>query len=86
MSNVSLSLALAVPEQAGNLARLVLDGTVKPDGIDLIPSDVYSGELIGRQLRFAEFDPGLSERAGHPPWDAPQGFKPCSLARDSKFS
>ena len=56
MTNIRLSLALAVSEQPGNLTRLVLDGSVRADGIDLIPSDVYSGELIWRQLRFAEFD------------------------------
>ena len=56
MTNIRLSLALAVSEQPSNLTRLVLDGSVRADGIDLIPSDVYSGELIWRQLRFAEFD------------------------------
>ncbi len=78
MTNIQLSLALAVSEQPGNLTRLVLDGAVKPDGIDLIPSDVYSGELIWRQLRFAEFDVAqmsvtallmLAER-GESPWVA----------------
>ena len=78
MTNIQLSLALAVSEQPNNLTRLILDGTVKPDGIDLIPSDVYSGELIWRQLRFAEFDVAqmsvtallmLAER-GNSPWVA----------------
>ena len=82
MTNIQLSLALAVSEQPSNLTRLILDGTVKPDGIDLIPSDVYSGELIWRQLRFAEFDVAqmsvtallmLAER-GNSPWVACQSF------------
>jgi 4,5-dihydroxyphthalate decarboxylase len=34
----------------------ILDGTVKPDGIDLVPSIVSPSELFWRQLRFADFD------------------------------
>ena len=34
----------------------ILDGTVKPDGIDLVPSIVPPSELFWRQLRFADFD------------------------------
>ena len=34
----------------------IFDGTVKPDGIELIPSPVHPSELFWRQLRFAEFD------------------------------
>ena len=34
----------------------ILDGTVKPDGIDLNISIVLPSELFWRQLRFAEFD------------------------------
>ena len=34
----------------------VLDGTVKPDGIELIPSIVSPSELFWRQLRFGDFD------------------------------
>ncbi len=56
MAKLELSVALAVSEQGNNLTRLILDGTVSPDGIDLLPSDVYSGELIWRQIRSAEFD------------------------------
>ena len=37
----------------------ILDGTVKPDGIDLIPSILHPSELFWRQLHFAEF--ALSE-------------------------
>ena len=34
----------------------ILDGTVKPDGIELIPTSVHGSEIFWRQLKFAEFD------------------------------
>jgi 4,5-dihydroxyphthalate decarboxylase len=34
----------------------LFDGTVKPDGIQLVPSAVHASELFWRQLRFADFD------------------------------
>ena len=34
----------------------ILDGTIKPDGIELVPSVVEASELFWRQLRFADFD------------------------------
>ena len=34
----------------------VLDGTVKPDGIELVPTILHPSELFWRQLRFADFD------------------------------
>src|SRR5438105_8551491 len=37
----------------------ILDGTIKPDGIDLVPTAIEASELFWRQLRFADFD--LSE-------------------------
>jgi 4,5-dihydroxyphthalate decarboxylase len=37
----------------------ILDGTIKPDGIDLIPTILHPSELFWRQLHFAEF--ALSE-------------------------
>ncbi len=37
----------------------ILDGTVAPDGIELVPSILHPSELFWRQLRFADFD--LSE-------------------------
>lgn len=37
----------------------ILDGTVKPDGIDLVPTVLDPSEMFWRQLRYAEFD--LSE-------------------------
>jgi 4,5-dihydroxyphthalate decarboxylase len=33
----------------------ILDGTVKPDGIDLVPTILHPSELFWRQLHFAEF-------------------------------
>src|SRR5207248_11403825 len=34
----------------------ILDGTVRPEGIELIPTVVHASELFWRQLRFADFD------------------------------
>jgi 4,5-dihydroxyphthalate decarboxylase len=34
----------------------ILDGTVKPDGIDLVPTVLHPSEMFWRQIRFAEFD------------------------------
>jgi 4,5-dihydroxyphthalate decarboxylase len=34
----------------------ILDGTVKPDGIELVPTVLHASELFWRQLRFADFD------------------------------
>ncbi len=34
----------------------IIDGRVKPDGIDLTPIVLHPSELFWRQLRFAEFD------------------------------
>ena len=78
MTDLQLSVALAVSEQPNNLGQFILEGVVRPDGIDLVASDVSSGELIWRQLRNAEFDIAqmsvpsllmLAER-GDSPWVA----------------
>ena len=34
----------------------IIDGAIKPDGIDLVPTVLHPSELFWRQLRFAEFD------------------------------
>jgi 4,5-dihydroxyphthalate decarboxylase len=34
----------------------ILDGTVQPDGIELVPTILHPSEMFWRQLRFAEFD------------------------------
>ena len=52
MSKLQLSIALEVNEITEPIHR----GAVKAEGIDLVTSDVASGELIWRQLRFQEFD------------------------------
>src|SRR5258708_26556416 len=33
----------------------IIDGTVKPEGIDLVPTVLHPSELFWRQLHFAEF-------------------------------
>ena len=52
MPDLQLSIALEV----NDITRPIYDEAVKPEGIDLITSDVHSGELIWRQVRFQEFD------------------------------
>src|SRR5262249_15695180 len=34
----------------------ILDGIIKPDGIELVPTVLHPSELFWRQLRFADFD------------------------------
>ena len=34
----------------------IIEGQIKPDGIDLVPTVLHPSELFWRQLRFAEFD------------------------------
>jgi 4,5-dihydroxyphthalate decarboxylase len=34
----------------------ILDGTIKPDGIDLVPTVMYPSEMFWRQLKFQDFD------------------------------
>ncbi len=34
----------------------ILDGTVQPDGINLVPTILHPSEMFWRQLRYAEFD------------------------------
>ncbi len=50
--NIQLSIGMASNPRTWALH----DGTVSPDGIDLIPSVVHPSELFWRQLRFADFD------------------------------
>jgi 4,5-dihydroxyphthalate decarboxylase len=51
---MKLQLSIGMPSNLRTAP--VLDGQVKPDGIDLIPSIVFPSELFWRQLRFADFD------------------------------
>jgi len=50
--NIQLSVGMAPNPRTWPL----FDGTVKPDGIDLIMSPIHPSELFWRQLRFADFD------------------------------
>jgi 4,5-dihydroxyphthalate decarboxylase len=50
--NIRMSLGMASNPRTWP----ILDGTVKADGIDLVPSIVHGSELFWRQLRFADFD------------------------------
>ena len=50
--DIQLSIGMAANPRTWPL----FDGTVKPDGIQLIPSPVHASELFWRQLRFADFD------------------------------
>lgn len=51
---MNIQLSIGMPSNPRTWA--LLDGTVKPDGIDLIPSIIHPSELFWRQLRFADFD------------------------------
>ena len=50
--NITLSMAISSNPRTWP----VLDGTVKPDGIDLVPTILFPSEMFWRQLRYAEFD------------------------------
>ena len=34
----------------------IIDGTIKPDAIELTPTVLHPSELFWRQLRYSEFD------------------------------
>jgi 4,5-dihydroxyphthalate decarboxylase len=51
---MKLQLSLAIASNPRSWP--ILDGTVKPDGIELIPSVLHPSELFWRQLRFTDFD------------------------------
>jgi 4,5-dihydroxyphthalate decarboxylase len=51
---MKLQLSLAIASNPRSWP--ILDGTVKPDGIDLVPTILHPSEMFWRQLRFAEFD------------------------------
>jgi 4,5-dihydroxyphthalate decarboxylase len=50
--NLQLSIAMTLNPRT----RGVFDGSVKPDGIDLIPTALHPSEMFWRQLKFADFD------------------------------
>ncbi|HTP96852.1 MAG TPA: ABC transporter substrate-binding protein [Burkholderiales bacterium] len=51
-----MRLTLSIAMAANPRSRPIFDGTVMPDGIDLIPTALHPSELFWRQLRFADFD------------------------------
>src|SRR6202049_4127046 len=54
---MKLQLSLAITSNPRTWP--ILDGSVKPDGIELVPTILHPSEMFWRQLRFADFD--LSE-------------------------
>lgn len=52
MARLQLSFATRINERV----RPLVDGTVRPDGIDLVPTISHPGETFWRQLRFGDFD------------------------------
>ncbi|MDH3240681.1 MAG: hypothetical protein OEO83_08440 [Alphaproteobacteria bacterium] len=51
-----MKLQLSIGMADNPRTRAVLEGTVKPDGIELIPTCVHASELFWRQLHFGDFD------------------------------
>src|SRR5438270_189062 len=54
--NKALNLQLSIGMADNPRTRPLLDGKVKPDGIDLICTKIHASELFWRQLRFGDFD------------------------------
>ena len=52
MTRLQLSFGTRINERV----RPLVDGTVRPDGIDLVPTLGHPGEMFWRQLRFGDFD------------------------------
>ena len=50
--DIKLSIAMASNPRTWP----ILDGAVKPDGIDLVPSVIHGSEIFWRQLKYADFD------------------------------
>lgn len=50
----ALELSIALSDNANT--RPLLDGTVAPEGIRLLPTAVHPSEMFWRQLRFGDFD------------------------------
>ena len=51
-----MKLQLSLGTAANPRTWPILDGTIKPEGIDLVPTVMHPSEMFWRQLRFAEFD------------------------------
>jgi 4,5-dihydroxyphthalate decarboxylase len=52
MSKLQLSMAMG----SNVRSRLVIDGHIQPDGIDLMSSALHGSEIFWRQLHFQDFD------------------------------
>lgn len=52
--NMRVPLSIAISDNPRTWP--VIDGRVKPDGIDLVPTVLHPSEMFWRQLKFAEFD------------------------------
>jgi 4,5-dihydroxyphthalate decarboxylase len=52
VGGLSLSIALAENERT----RPLIDGRIRPQGIDLIPTVLHGSEVFWRQLKYADFD------------------------------
>ena len=60
-----MRLQLSLATAANPRSWPILDGTVKPDGIDLITTVIHPSEIFWRQLKFQDFDiseTGLKDR------------------------
>ena len=51
-----MKLQLSIAMASNPRTWPILDGRIRPDGIDLVPSVVQPSELFWRQLRFGDFD------------------------------
>ncbi len=51
-----MKLQLSIGMAANPRSAPILDGRVRPDGIELLPSEVFPSELFWRQLKFGDFD------------------------------
>jgi 4,5-dihydroxyphthalate decarboxylase len=51
-----MTLQLSLAYSSNPRTRPILDGTIRPEGIDLIPSVIHPSEMFWRQLRFRDFD------------------------------
>src|SRR5438067_1682069 len=54
--NRSVKLQLSIGMAANPRTWPTFDGRVQPDGIELVPSEVFPSELFWRQLKFGDFD------------------------------
>ena len=51
-----MKIQLSIALDTNPRTRPILDGTVQPDGIDLVPTALHPADMFWRQLKFAEFD------------------------------